>query len=78
MRPCQIMFPVWIRPSKGFGGQITRKSGSFFKNLLVRNYETECTETDMGASGACLNVKVCSAWGLAPVRVLEGRLSFWQ
>ena len=62
MRPCQIVLPVWIRPSTEIGGTIA-KSGIFFKNL-VRNYQAECTEIIMEAFETC-DVKWCSAWLLA-------------
>ena len=66
-------------PPKGLGGQITPKSGIFFKNLLVRNCQAECTEIDMGASGACLDVKLCSTWPLAPGKGGSGGIpQFWQ
>ena len=40
--------------------------GNFFKNHLVRNYRAECSENNIGAFGTCLDVKLCSAWRLAP------------
>ena len=72
MRPCQFVLPVCIRPSKGPGETKNPKSGIFFKNLLVRNCQAECTEINMGASGACLDVKLCSAWPLAPGKGAQG------
>ena len=39
----------------------------------------ECTEINMGASGACLDVKLCSAWPLAPGNGGSGGVTlFWQ
>ena len=38
----------------------------------------ECTEIYMGAFGAYLDVKLCSAWRLASEGGSRGVLSFWQ
>ena len=58
---------------------MTPKSGIFFKNVLVRNNQAECTEINMGASGACRDVSFCSAWPLAPGKGGSGGVPlFWQ
>ena len=59
------MLHYWIRPFKASGGQLTPKSCILFKNLFVRIYIAKCTEIDMGAFGAYLNVKLCSTWRMA-------------
>ena len=66
MRPCQDVLPVRVRPSKRAWGQITSKSGIFFKNLFVRIYIADSTEINTGVSGACLDVISSSAWRFAP------------
>ena len=39
----------------------------------------ECTEINMGASGAGLDVELCSAWPLAPGKGGSGGVPlFWQ
>ena len=58
------------------GGQLTFKSGIFQKYPFVRIYLAECTEINMRASGACLNVKLWSAWRLAPDKGAQGTLHF--
>ena len=77
------MLHFWICPSKGASVTIlTPESGIFFENLLVRIYGAECTKNNIGASGACLVLKLFSAWrfapGSPPVGVPRGRPLFWH
>ena len=59
------VYALLLDPHPHGWGQFTSKSGIFLKNL-VRNYRVECTELNIGASGACLDVKVCSTRLLSP------------
>ena len=55
--------PYLDPPPLGGIRKFTPKFGLFFKNLLVRNYCAECTEIDMEASGAHLDVVLCMVIG---------------
>ena len=41
-------------------------------------YGAECTENNMVASGECLDVKLCSARPLAPVKGAQGAFPYFD
>ena len=55
MRPCQVVLDP--PPSTG-----NLPPNLTFFSKLVRNYCVECTEINMEAFGACVDIKLCSAW----------------
>ena len=61
----QVVLPVCIHLPKEDWVTNKPKSGILFKFFLVRNCGAERTEINIEASGACLDVKLCSAWRLA-------------
>ena len=75
MRPCHFVLHSWICPLRsGWGTILTHESSIIVRNLFVGKYGSESTEFIMRASGACLDMKLGSAWRFAPGK---GRPSFW-
>ena len=60
----RLCSPCGSASARRLGEQLTHKSGILFKEL-VGNYRARCAEINMKASGACLNVELCSGWVLA-------------
>ena len=54
----KLCFPSGSAISKETGGRFYPKSVIF--KTLVRNYRAKCAEIDLGVSGTCLDVQLCS------------------
>ena len=75
MRPCQVVLPVWIRPTKGLGGQITPKSVFYLKISLSETTEPNVVKIIWGVLGHVWMISCARHGDWPPVRSPQSQTS---
>ena len=72
MRPCEIVLPFWILPFQRDWGKIDPQIWLFRKKILSESTWPNALSWIWGTCGVCLNVKLWSAWRMAPGKGVSG------